>query len=239
MSEFPERLPHGSLKEVLPDVFSVKGMIRIEVAKTHEFSRNMTVIRDGDALTLVNTVRLDDAGLLALDSLGSVRHIVKLGAYHGRDDAFYLDRYGADLWAPHGMTYTRGETTSRTMSDGEQGPTSDSSSFVFDTPKAPEAILYLERQGGVLVSCDSFQSATGPDEYFNEISAASKQQLGFFGRPVIGPGWRKAAAPQHKDFERLLTLKFRHMLTGHGEPILEDAHQAVRVAVQNEGTAKL
>ncbi len=237
MLDFPKQLPHGSLQQILPDIFFVKGLIRIDVAETHEFSRNMTVIRDGDAVTLVNTIRLDDAGLAALDALGTVQHIVKLGAYHGRDDAYYLDRYDAELWAPEGMTYSRGEATSRTMRDGEQGPVSDSRSFVFNTPRAPEAILNLSRHGGVLVTCDSFQSASGPDEYFNEVSAESKRRLGFFGRPVIGPGWRKAAEPQQPDFERLLNLKFRHMLTGHGEPILEDAYQSMRAAIPNESTA--
>ncbi|WP_114287969.1 hypothetical protein [Candidatus Halocynthiibacter alkanivorans] len=86
MPDFPEQLPHGPLEEVFPDVFVVKGQIRIEANQIHEFSRNMTVIRDGGALTLINTIRLDDAGLDALDALGLVRHIVKLGAYHGRDD---------------------------------------------------------------------------------------------------------------------------------------------------------
>lgn len=235
MPEFPEQLPHGLLEEVLPDIFVVKGLIRIEVDQTHEFSRNMTVIRDGDALTLINTIRLDDAGLAALDVLGSVRHIAKLGAFHGRDDAFYIDRYGADLWAPEGMTYSRGEKTGQTMRNGETGPTSDSTSFVFDTPKAPEAILHLSRHTGVLVTCDSFQSASGPDEYFNEVSAESKRRLGFFGRPVIGPGWRKAAEPEQSDYEQLLNLNFRHMFTGHGEPVLEDAHDTVQALITNEG----
>lgn len=235
MPDFPEQLPHGSLEEVLPDILVVKGQIKIEADQTHEFSRNMTVVRDGSSLTLINTIRLDAAGLAELDALGAVRHIVKLGAFHGRDDAFYLKRYDAELWAPEGMTYSRGEETRKTMRSGETGPASDSSSFVFDTPKAPEAILHISRQGGVLVTCDSFQSTSGPDEYFNTVSADSKRRLGFFGRPVIGPGWRKAADPMQSDYERLLNLKFRHMLTGHGEPILDDAHEAVRVVVSKEG----
>lgn len=233
MPHFPEQLPHGSFEEVLPDIFVVKGQIRIQAADTHEFSRNMTVIRDGDALTLVNTLRLDDTGLAALDALGSVQHIVKLGAYHGRDDAFYLDRYSAELWAPEGMAYSRGEVTNRTMRDGDEGPTSDASSFVFDTPRAPEAILHLLRHGGVLVTCDSFQSASGPDEYFNTVSAQSKQRLGFFGRPVIGPGWRNTAEPKQADMERLLELSFKHMLTGHGEPILDDAHPLTSTVIES------
>lgn len=234
MTDFPDLLAHGQIQEVLPDIFVVKGMIRIVRDETHEFSRSMTVVRDGDALTLINTVRLDDAGLAALDALGTVRHIVKLGLFHGRDDAFYLDRYKANLWAPDGMTYARGEVTSHVMRDGEKGPTSDAVSFVFDTPKAPEAIVHLSRHGGVLVTCDSFQSAAGPDEFFNEVSAASKQRLGFYGRPIIGPGWRNAAQPAHSEYDRLMGLSFSHMLTGHGEPILDDAFVAMKSAIEKE-----
>lgn len=38
----------------------------------------MVVIRDGNNPTLVNTMRLDKAGLTALDALGTVKNIVKL-----------------------------------------------------------------------------------------------------------------------------------------------------------------
>jgi hypothetical protein len=59
------------------------------------FSRNMTVVRDGEALTLVNTVRLDEAGLRRLESLGTARNVVRIGVLHGIDVPFYIARYGA------------------------------------------------------------------------------------------------------------------------------------------------
>ena len=89
-------LPHGSLAQVFDDVWFVTGTSRPTfMGMQWQYSRNMTVVRTGDELTLVNTVRLDDAGLTALDRLGRVRHVIKLGAFHGMDDAFYLDRNGA------------------------------------------------------------------------------------------------------------------------------------------------
>jgi hypothetical protein len=39
------------------------------------------VLRDGNALTLINSIRLDDAGLA---QLGRVAHVVKIGSLHGR-----------------------------------------------------------------------------------------------------------------------------------------------------------
>jgi len=54
---------------------------------------------NGNALTLINSIRLDDAGLAQLDALGLVAHVVKIGSIHGRDDAFYKAHYGATFWA--------------------------------------------------------------------------------------------------------------------------------------------
>lgn len=63
----------------------------------HQFSRHMTAVRECNALTLINSIRLDDAGLAQLDALGRVAHVVKIGSLHGRDDAFYKAHYGADV----------------------------------------------------------------------------------------------------------------------------------------------
>ena len=66
MQYFPEKLPHGELTEIFPDVFFVVGQSKFEFQDNKfQFSRSMTVIRDGDSLTLVNSMRLDDAGLAA------------------------------------------------------------------------------------------------------------------------------------------------------------------------------
>jgi hypothetical protein len=37
-----------------------------------------------------------------------VKNIVRIGAFHGRDDAFYRDHYDARLWAMKGMSYENG-----------------------------------------------------------------------------------------------------------------------------------
>ena len=55
-------------------------------------SRNMFVIRQGDELILVNSVRLTDDGLKELESLGNVKHVIRLAFGHGMDDPFYQAR---------------------------------------------------------------------------------------------------------------------------------------------------
>src|ERR1700722_8894119 len=60
---FPPALPHGELDEVLPGLFLVTGTARLPGPLPVRFSRNMTVVREGERLVLLNSVRLDEAGL--------------------------------------------------------------------------------------------------------------------------------------------------------------------------------
>ena len=228
MTDFPPQLPHGEIQEVLPEVFFVMGQTRPNFeGQEWRFSRNMTIVRDGDALTLVNTIRLDDDRLAQLEALGSVKHLVKLGAFHGRDDAFYRDRYGATLWAPPGMAHERGLRTDAELVPGNPGPCADARVFAYETSAVCEGLLLLEREGGVLIACDSLQNWSGPDEYFNEQSAKLMGQSGFFRPANVGPGWRNSAQPKSSDFVRVKALPFRHLLSAHGAPLLHDAHRTL------------
>ena len=233
MTTFPEQLPHGDLEEVLPNVFFVSGQSRPNFnGKTFQFSRNMTVIRDGDALTLVNTLRLNDEGLARLEQLGAVNNIVRLGAFHGRDDAFYVDRFGAPFWALPGMDFQRGETIDKALAPNQPGPCPDATVFAYETATMPEAVLRLGRHGGILIAADSLQNWTGPDEHFDETTAEMMAAQGFFHPANVGPGWRGAAQPEASDFARLKTLEFRHLLSAHGGPLLNDAHSAVGATLE-------
>ncbi|MEM7440006.1 MAG: hypothetical protein AAF393_10430 [Pseudomonadota bacterium] len=226
MADFPKTLPVGQLREVLPDIFFVTGQTASESdAGPMCYSRNMTVVRDGSDLTILNSVRLDDSGLRALDDLGTVRHIVRLGSNHGRDDAFYLDRYEAGFWAISGMELNRDEKISRELVGGSPGPCNGSTVFTFETVNEPEAILRLDRLGGVLITCDSLQNFNEPNEFFNETAIEFMQAAGFFNPANIGPGWLHKAEPKPEDFGRLKQLAYRHVFSAHGDPRLDDADQ--------------
>lgn len=102
--------PHGTIQEVFPDVFFVTGANKINHEGVHiQTSRNMVIFRNGNQLTLINTVRLNEKELKHLDSLGKVTHIIRIGAFHGRDDAFYRNQYPAStLWTLNEMTMRMG-----------------------------------------------------------------------------------------------------------------------------------
>lgn len=204
--------PHGELTPFVDGLWYVMGTNRVHHAGSDlQTSRTMLVVREGERLTLVNTVRLDDAGLLALEALGTVTDLVRLGAFHGRDDAFYRDRYGARLWALP-------DSASTAL------PIPDATAHIFTTARHPEAALLLERASGILVTCDAVQNWAEVDRFFSAETGAAFQTAGLI-RPVNIPStWLGACEPQESDFERLLALQFRHLVTAHGPPRLDDAH---------------
>ena len=232
MPNFPEQLPHGDIREIFPDVFFVKGQSKFEAqGNMVQFTRAMTIVRDGENLTLVNTVRLSEDGLRVLDDLGKVKNIVRIGANHGRDDDFYSDHYNVPVWALAGTQQDRALKSEATLVAGSEGPIDGALVVVFDSIPASEAVLYLERSGGILISCDSLQNMAGPDEYFDAPSTEIMKKGGFFRAGNIGPVWRARLEPDVADFERVLTLEFKHLLPSHGDPLLNDAHGVISQTV--------
>ena len=224
MTSFPPVMPHGSIAEVFPDVFFVTGSYKGEFfGSMWQFSRNMTIVRHGDALTLINAVRLDDAGLDALDALGKVKNVVKIGSMHGHDDAFYLDRYAATFWAMAGMPHAEGLAVGKELQVGGEMPFPDCTMFAFATTKLPECILRLERAGGIMIACDSLQNWVGPDEFIIEDTVEKMQGMGFFEPANLGPAWMHVNEPQAADFVRLKEVTFQHALCGHGTPVRDTA----------------
>src|SRR4051812_35374504 len=67
--EYSPAWPHGELKAAFSEVFFVIGTNRTHHTGVDiQTSRTMTAVREGGALTLLNTVRLDDTGLRALEA---------------------------------------------------------------------------------------------------------------------------------------------------------------------------
>jgi hypothetical protein len=227
MGEMPTALPHGELQEVFPDVFIVTGAMKTVLMEVPwQFSRNMTVVREGQALTLINAIRLDDAGLAKLEALGRVANVVKIASWHGRDDAFYKVRFGAAFWALPGMQHEHDLATDKELTPGGNMPFAGCSLFDFRTAKRPEGILHIDRAGGILVSGDSLQNYLAPDEYFSDDSRKTMTEMGFFQYGNYGPLWMQLNEPPAEDFVRLLELPFEHLLPGHGSVLRNWAKEA-------------
>ncbi len=177
---------------------------------------------------MINSIRLDAVGLACaqLEALGSIANVVKIGALHGRDDAFYKMRYGATFWALPGMPHEHGVRSTRSSSSGGEDALCGAAARVriSATVKLPECILRIDRAGGILaVACDSLQNWLEPDEFFSEDSRRTMTEMGFFQAANLGPLWMQINEPRAEDFARLRELPFRHALCGHGAPLRENA----------------
>jgi hypothetical protein len=235
MTHYSPAWPHGELKEVFPNIFFVMGTnITTHEGVELQHSCNMVVAKHANELTLINTVRLNDKGLIALDNLGQVKNVVRIGAFHGRHDAFYLDTYSAKLWALKGMKHENGKFTDiELMPDGKM-PFPHCSLFVFETSAHPEGILHLNQEGGILITCDSVKNWTIVDEYFSEQTGKLYENLGFLGSATISKIWQQACNIQAQDVARLKSLTFRHLLSAHGEPLTNDAYEKLTSTIQQE-----
>ncbi len=224
MSDFPAAMNHGTIEEVFPDVFFVTGTMRGEFfGSMWQFSRNMIIVREDGNLSLINAVRLNDDGLASLEGLGTVTNVVRIGSMHGHDDAFYIDRYKATYWGMPGMP--EGPTVDKQLSVGGELPFANASLFEFKTTKIPESIIRLEREGGIMIACDSLQNWEEPNEFFLDETVETMRGMGFFTKANLGPAWMHVNEPGADDFVRLKEVSFKHALCGHGSPLRDTAQQ--------------
>jgi hypothetical protein len=229
--------PHSNIKDIFPNIFYVIGTNITKHNHTElQHSRNMIIVRNEEKLSLINTVRLDENGLSALDALGKVENIIRIGAFHGRDDAFYLDRYDAKLWALEGMQHQKKNNRRANILLVPNGtmPFPGCSLFIFETSKHPEAILHIDKENGILVTCDSIKNWESTDEFFSADTAQLYQREKLFGVATISDVWKQACNVQSSDFAKLKSLQFMHLLSAHGKPLLNNAYEAVMETIQKE-----
>ncbi len=231
---FPAPMPHDPLTEIFPDVYLVRGSFRMGPGMV--IPRNMVVLRQGEELAVVSAVRLSAPAEQELDRLGTVRHVIKIGAFHGIDNPYYVDRYRAKLWALPGHQHAGGLQTDELLREDGPMPLAGLSLFVYRQAAAPEAALLWQRDGGLLITCDSVQHWT--DKTYCTLPAKIVMAaMGFFKPANIGPGWLKQARPKGgaslaEDFHRLLALPFSHLVGGHGSLLRDSAHEALAATVE-------
>jgi hypothetical protein len=236
---FPAVLPHGDLTEILPGLHFVTGTVAMPGPLSPHVSRNMTVVREGERLVLVNSVRLDDRGLAALDALGKVTDVLRIAAAHGMDDPFYKDRYGAKVWAVKGQRYTPGFAASAPAyfePDVEMEPTTklplEGARLQVIHSLRPEGLLLLDRDDGVLVSGDCLQNWAAVDAYSSFFTGVMMRVMGFIKPYNVGPAWLKNGKPPIEEMRAILGLPFTKVIPAHGSPALVDARERYRPAIE-------
>lgn len=227
-----EAFPHGSITEVFENVFMVTGcFIKKFNDQVIQDSRNMVIVREGTSLTLINSVRLSEDGLIALEKLGTVTHVIRIGAFHGYDDAFYCERYRAKLWAPPHMQDEHNKSVDNVLRPDGEKPFKDCSVYTFENANPPEVILHLSREGGILVTCDSVKNWTQADEFFSAETVLDYEKQGTFGEANIESKWMQACGIESEDFQLLFLRPFKHLLSAHGAPLYDKAFESLQTSV--------
>lgn len=232
-SRYPDACPHEPIREIAQDVFFAPGTVRM--APLMQFSRNMVIVRHGGDLTLVNPIRLSAAGEADLEALGAVRHVMRLGLFHGMDDAYSVARFGAQFWCQAGSDRYPDPKPDHELTEGGPLPIPDATLFVFRETTRPECALLLRRGNGLLLTCDAIQHYADYERQ-SLLARLIMPFIGFPKRMLIGPFWLKYLTPKggsiRPDFERLLELDFDALVGAHGTPMMRGAREAVREAVQ-------
>jgi len=218
---------HGEITQIFDNVFVVTGtnIITHDGARLQS-SRNMVIVRQDGELTLINSVRLSENGLKSLEHLGQIKNIIRIGAFHGRDDAFYQERYQAKLWAFSSMEFSHGERLDFDLKKGML-PLADSELFIFTSTAFPEALILLNIHGGILISCDSIKNWTKRDQYFDKETFELMKRSGSIGEAKIDSTWVQAMKPSREEIKKISQLQFMHLLSAHGEPLKNRAKAAV------------
>lgn len=233
---------HGEIRQLFDDVWIVTGAFRFPGIPPLCFSRNMTIVSDDGKLTLINSLRLGDAGLARLDELGRVSDVIRLAAFHGTDDPFYKQRYDATVWsvdAPYARGLSREPPPGaiffepdRRIDDSTALPLSGAAVIEIGSATPKEALLRLDRHDGLVVSGDCLQNWHRPNEFFNLPAKIIMRLMGFFRPYNVGPGWLRGTTPDVDEIRRKLDVAFEHLLPAHGEPVIGGARERFAPALQ-------
>ena len=230
---YPPVYPHDPIEEIAQDVFVVRGSLKMNALL--RISRNMAVIRHDGELTLINPIRLHAAEEEKLQTLGTIKQVMRLGSMHGLDDPYYVNRFKVEFWCqPGGTPYTQPAIAVEMRPDGPL-PFPDAELFCFNGTVQPEAALVLHRGNGLLLTCDAIQHY-GDYKHNNLPARLILPLIGFPKTTLVGPVWLKRMTPAEAslkpEFERLLTQDFDALLSAHGSFLAHGAKTAVRAAVE-------
>lgn len=212
------------------------------------FPRTMTVVRHSDGqLAIFNSLRLDEAGEAALRALGDVTAVVRLGAFHGVDDDYYVRTFGAVAYALPGSPLPPALPVAPValVAGPTDAPIPGAFVFVFAVTKA-EAALHLPAygppgSGGTLVLCDAVINMGPRPAHLGWLMAAVFRWTGFTGlRPA--PLWYKFAKQQGGVDDAYMAAEYRRLLRecpafgtvvcAHGDVIPTGGHARIEAMAQ-------
>jgi hypothetical protein len=233
MAYYAPAYPHDPIEEIAPDVFMVRGSMRMNALM--RISRNMAIVRHAGGLSLVNPIRLSADAERQLRNLGDVKRILRLGPLHGLDDPYYVDQFRAEFWAPGESKAYPEPKADQLLTSAAELPFPDAKLFCIEASVQPEVMLLLRKAGGLLLTCDAIQHY-GDYRHNTLLARLVMPFIGFPRTTIVGPIWLKLMTPEggslESEFRRLLTLEFDSLLSAHGSLLRGGAHAGVASAVE-------
>jgi hypothetical protein len=219
-------------RECFPGVWLASSQVTmgIPLGMKIRFSRNMVAVLTAEGWVLLNPVRLSEESEAALLAKAPFKHALRLGTYHGRDDAYYVDRFGVEFWGVLGKSAYAEPGFDHEISEDGPLPIPGARAVIYKSGLLAECAVLLPQQK-LLVTCDSVQNYDRSDSLISPLGRLVMRPMGFFTPCVIGPIWLKAATPPggslRADFERVLALDFDNLIGGHGTPKVGGAREAL------------
>ena len=232
---FPGVEPQDPLVEILPDLYLLRGSIRL--APGISIGRNMVVIREDGELSLIGSVRMTPENESRLEDLGTVRNLIRIGL-HGADDAYTVSRFGCRFWCLAGTETVYERPTPDQIFTRTAGlPFLDADLHGFEGISSPEVAIIWRRNGGVLITSDALQHY-GDWRYFNATSRFIHPLMGFSRGMIVGPAWHRLLTVDESglrgSFDNLVAKDFKHMIGLHGTLCRDVARDRIRAAMVRE-----
>ena len=239
-TSYPPALPQDSIVELLPNLYLLRGSC--DVMPGISINRNMVILRQGDELTLIGSVRMTPDNEQALDRLGTVAHLVRIGG-HDMDVDYTLARYHPKVWCVAGAQTDApfGSNDSIASFDTATGLSCvEADVLPFRGIRMVEVALLWREHGGVLITSDALQHY-GDWRFFNLRSRLIHPLMGFRRGMIVGPMWHRLLttdeAATRESFDALLDQSFRHMIGLHGTFCRDVAKDRIRDAIHREFVA--
>ena len=231
-NNYPPVYPHKPIAELFPNVYWVHGSIKM--APGMSINRNMLIVRNGDKLTLINPVRINADEEKTLLSMGTIKHVLRLGDFHGLDDPYYIDKFGAEFWCQEGQSTYPEPVPDHVINANLHPPIENAEFVIFASAEYPEAALFLKDQR-LLITTDAVQYYKDWT-YVSALARLIMPLIGFKKDLLIGKPWLKKVTPKggsmRGDFERLLELDFDHLISAHGSILRDTAKSRLRDVVE-------
>lgn len=185
-------------------------------------------------VTLFNALRVPSPVEDAILALGPVRHVVKLGQFHGAADAYYVrnPKFGSPrYWGAAGMTTAPGLAFTDTLAPGGNAPVAGADVVAVDSMPYPECVILAPVPGRprALIVCDTLSHISS----FGMIPYATRPVMWWLkflcedGVPVPPTLWLKSAVKlMGKEavvdwFEKLFAMEWEALACAHGSSIAE------------------